>query len=529
MSRRTRRIRPSVDVPAVEADRPADTRIAGYRLLRRVASGDRADVYLATADHARRNGDGDGDGHHDGVAALVALRIYDRVQWNESIALEVEAMSADASGTLPALYDVATLDDGRCCLAVERIAGVPASRILAERTIAPGEAVTLLAPIVAASAALARLGFVHTRLSLGDILIDDAGRPRLVGLGALERLPGLHDGAGRTALLRRGHEALETLITDVSAATRPSGALDSVAGLLRARLEARPFTAGEEEVERALFAAAPPEAIGGVTLRARPSVLPARMTTPHVHGHSEPEHAESAAATVAKRAGGGIRSLLALAQLPEAEHLVGATPDGPSRTVFARVRGMASARRRPLAFGGFIGAGALVMLLTLVPPATAGAGAGADAGGEVGEATNAGGASPASSVPEVITENDPAHAPLASAPPEIVVDSEAGAATVAASLLELRASCFAALDLACLDQVVQPGSAIEDEDRAALIAARDGAEHPAMGYDLDHLAVSTEMGAAVLVTVPFTDVEREPASLLLVRGEAGWRLRELFD
>jgi hypothetical protein len=29
--------------------------------------------------------------------------------------------------------------------------------------------------------------------------------------------------------------------------------------------------------------------------------------------------------------------------------------------------------------------------------------------------------------------------------------------------------------------------------------------------------------------VPFTDVEREPASLLLMRGEAGWRLRELFD
>ena len=101
--------------------------------------------------------------------------------------------------------------------------------------------------------------------------------------------------------------------------------------------------------------------------------------------------------------------------------------------------------------------------------------------------------------------------------------------TVAAGLLELRASCFAALDLACLDQVVQPGSAIEAEDRAALIAARDGAEHPAMGYDLDHLAVSAEMGAAVLVTVPFTDVEREPASLLLMRGEAGWRLRELFD
>jgi hypothetical protein len=524
MSRSTRRIRPSVDVPAVESDQAADARIAGYRLLRRVASGDRADVYLASAEHARRHGDGDGS--DDGVTALVALRIYDRVKWNESIALEIEAMSADASGTLPALHDIAALDDGRCCLAVERIAGVPASRILAERSIAPGEAVTLLAPIVAASAALGRLGFVHTRLSLGDILIDDAGRPRLVGLGALERLPGLHDGAGRTALLRRGHEALASLITDVAAATRPGSALDAVAGLLRARLEARPFTACEEEVERALFAAAAPEAISGIRLRTRAAALPARMTAPLVHGHSEPEHSETAEAPVAKRAGGGIRSLLALAQLPEAGQLVGAPPDGPSRTMLARVRGVASARRRPLAFGGLIGGGALVLLLTLVPPATAGAGAGA---GEVGEAPNGGDASPAASASEVIIENDPSHTPLASARPGVVVEPEADAATVAASLLELRASCFAALDLACLDQVVQAGSAIEAEDRAALIAARDGAEHPAMGYDLDHLAVSAEMGSAVLVTVPFTDVEREPASLLLMRGEAGWRLRELFD
>ena len=35
----------------------------------------------------------------------------------------------------------------------------------------------MLAPIVAAAAELARLGFVHTRLSSSDILIDDAGRP----------------------------------------------------------------------------------------------------------------------------------------------------------------------------------------------------------------------------------------------------------------------------------------------------------------------------------------------------------------
>ncbi|HKH09093.1 MAG TPA: hypothetical protein VKA62_09110 [Agromyces sp.] len=522
MSRRTRRIRPPVEDPPAEAERPADARVAGYRLLRRVASGDRADVYLATAaDRARQDDEGDGG------AALVALRIYDRAKWNESIALEIEAMSADASGTLPALYDVAGLDDGRCCLAVERIAGVPASRILAERSLAPGEAVTMLAPIVAAAAELARLGFVHTRLSSSDILIDDAGRPRLIGLGALDRLPPLHEGAARTALLRRGHEALAFLITDVAGATRPAGALDTVTGLLHARLEARPFTTCEEEVERALFAAASPEPIGGIALRARPAAVPARMTIPVAPEHSVLETSESGEAYSGNRRSGGIRSLLALAQLPGPEEFADATAAGPARTLLARVRGAASARRRPLVFGGFIGGSALVMLLTLVPPATAGVGAGSDRAGSTTKDVNTPTTAPKAAGDDTVP--DDADAQVESAVPEILGDASADVASVAAGLLELRESCFAALDLACLDQVVQPGSAIEAEDRAALIAARDGADHPVGGYDLDQLVVSADMGAAVLVTVPFADGERQPASLLLMRGEAGWRLRELFD
>ena len=54
---------------------------------------------------------------------LVVLRVYDADVPGESIARELEAMSADASGTLPGLLDVASLDDGRCCLVVERLGG----------------------------------------------------------------------------------------------------------------------------------------------------------------------------------------------------------------------------------------------------------------------------------------------------------------------------------------------------------------------------------------------------------------------
>ena len=88
--------------------------LAGYRLLRRISNGDRADVYLATVDRAE-NADDD--------APLVAVRVYAPTVPGESIATEIEAMAADTSGALPELFDVAALDDGRCCLAVERMPG----------------------------------------------------------------------------------------------------------------------------------------------------------------------------------------------------------------------------------------------------------------------------------------------------------------------------------------------------------------------------------------------------------------------
>jgi len=106
--------------------------------------------------------------------------------------------------------------------------------------------------------------------------------------------------------------------------------------------------------------------------------------------------------------------------------------------------------------------------------------------------------------------------------------SDADPVAAAAALLERRAECFQALDLACLDEVVQPGSVAESEDRAALTAAREGGTPPDVEFDVAAITVTTEMGGAVLVTAPRRSAEREPASLLVVRGEAGWRLREIF-
>lgn len=494
--------------PARDRRPPSETTLAGYRLLRRIASGERADVFLAAV-----------DGPAEDPAPLVVVRVYDAAASGAAIALEIEAMSTDASGSLPALFDIATLDDGRCALAVERIAGAPISRVIAERRLAPGEAVTVLAPIAVAVGELARHGFVHTRLSPGDVLLDGRGRPRLIGLGGLERLS--VSPQERTPLLRAGHVALAELVAEVVAATERPEVFADVLDLVESRLTMRPFAPCEAELERALFAAADPAPVRGIAAAA-PRGLPSRVTVPLELG----TRADRRDGAYVGDDGGAsdppvrsaIRAVLDLAQWPafladgrrsgdvaEAPEARGAPPD-----VRKGVQAMLRRRRPALVVASLIGGGALVLLLTLVPPKS------------VDAAPSETGARTAAPVAET-SDRDPA-----TNPPSL--DAVSGDDPVAAvqALLVQRAECFDRLDLACLESILQPGSAAEAAEVAAMGIARDGGDAPP-AFDASGAAVTAEMGSAVLVTVPYASGEREPASLLVMRGEAGWRLREIFD
>ncbi|WP_146184958.1 hypothetical protein [Agromyces badenianii] len=514
-----------------EGPAPAEPTLAGYRLLRRIASGERAEVFLASVDRTT-------DAAPDEPAPLVVVRVYDTAAAGEAIAVEVEAMSTDASGSLPELFDIATFDDGRCVLAVERLTGPSVARIIAERTLTPGEAVTILAPIVVAVAELARSGFAHTRLSPGDVLLDGQGRPRLVGLGGLQRLPTtVH---ARTPLLRAGHVALADLIDDVLAATRPAEPLAPVAELLHDRLATRPFTPCEAELERALFAAAAPTAVGGITVTARRSALPTRMSPPLDDASGvgvSGDDPEVSAPSRERR--NGMQTLLALAQWPAflacARASIPATSaERPAAGVRSRLQSAVRRRRPTLIVGGLVGGGVLVLLLTLVPPATARVEPAAGSTGAILTEAEAPAEQPsveASVVagPDGADAADGANAADGgdAAVPSGATSSEEIVAAVAA-LLARRAECFESLDLECLSEVLQPGSASESDDVAAMATARDGGESmPA--FDTTRVAVTAQMGAAALVSVPYAAGEREPASLLVMRGETGWRLREIFD
>ncbi|SFR78065.1 hypothetical protein SAMN05428970_2322 [Agromyces sp. CF514] len=515
--------------------------VAGYRIIRRIGSGGRAEVFLATLRQAETSTHDRGPadiGHPDAPSAtpvespLVVVRIYRDEVDDRSIACELDAMHAAPESGMPALFDVATSAAGERVAVVERIGGVGVAQLIHDRRLEPGEAVTLVAPVVAGVARLAAAGFVHTRLSPGDVLLDATGRPRLLGLGALRRLPS-DDPAAAYAFRRDGLAALTDYIDQVVAAVRPAGVFDGALRLARASLEARPFVPFEAELERALFAAASPAPVAGLP-PVREARLPTRMLAPLRSDPAAPEPAPRVGVRSAARSGVA-GSMIELAELPPTvlEQLAESADTDRIGEVRRRASRWFSARRRPLVVAALVGAAALVLLLTAVPSDEAGGVGGGAAGEPDPGSASAGVPSDDGALleePAAAAAGDSAEDP---APDDTgtrdALDGAAGDDPVLAArgLLEAREACFADLDPACLATYVQAGSPLEDADWNLMLAARDGGSG-IRALDLDRIEVVTEMGAAVLVRVA-GPADAEPASLLMVRNEAGWRLREIFD
>lgn len=505
--------------PAPEPSQAAGGTLAGYRLLRRLAAGDRSEAYLAVVADPVRGG----DGAATVGAPLVVMRVYGPDADDDAITTEIEAMDADPTGTLPKLLDVATVPDGRACLVVERVPGRPLSEILIRGGMPPGRVVTALAPIVVVVRHLADRGLIHTRLAASDVIVDDTGRPRLLGLGALCRLDQLDSASDRVAAARDGHAALLRLIEDAAAASTDRAAFDPLLAFARSAHDARPFRRVESEIERALFAIAPAlpvqESEGRSAMIGPPSrvsMLPDGTGAGCERGHAGPDVA------VEEAGGAGLGRLAALAQLPPTavDDLAAALDADPRMRAIRRVSAWARRRRPTLLTAGFAGAAALVALLSAVPPSTA-EGRG-DAGGaatiqQQGSGTDGAGNDIPADPSAVPTPDDhPAD------PPSVPDDP----VTAAASLLEVRQTCLAAGDLECVLAVAQPGSPIATRDRASIDG---GVEAEGPEPDLGSITLAADLGDAVVLTVPWVEAEREPASLLMMRSEAGWRLRDWFD
>jgi hypothetical protein len=108
----------------------------------------------------------------------------------------------------------------------------------------------------------------------------------------------------------------------------------------------------------------------------------------------------------------------------------------------------------------------------------------------------------------------------------------------AAAVLELlrrRTACLGQASVLCLDGVDQPGSVAMAAD-GYLIRQLQGTE-PAVDVGAaavvpQEAEVREHTGNSALVVLGYgseTGINAQPASALVIKGEAGWRLRELFD
>ncbi|MEO7121692.1 MAG: protein kinase, partial [Lacisediminihabitans sp.] len=147
--------------------------IGGYRLVRRLGVGDRAEVFLGHSDRA--------DATH---GSTVAIKIFRPGVDEHSIDEEVAVLSRTNSRHLLRVNDVATAATGRHCLVLPRLSGGSLGRLLADRTqLEPGEVVTILAPLADAIAQLHELGCCHGSLRPRSVHFDELGAPVLACFG----------------------------------------------------------------------------------------------------------------------------------------------------------------------------------------------------------------------------------------------------------------------------------------------------------------------------------------------------------
>ena len=491
---------PSPVTPPAPVTPPPPVTIAGYRVVRKLGEGPRAEVFLAGSE-----------------GFTVALKVYRSDAAQDSIDAELQALARSDLQHRVRLLDVGTGDNGLPVAVLERVPGGSLGQLLRRRNgLEPGEAVTIIAPLARLTAALHVAGVAHRALGVESVHFGDSGQPVLLGFGRSMVFPvglppaGLDLQPGALA----DRERLASLASLVVESVRPearAAALDRIADWL----SARQTPLGEDfalQLEERLFDTA--EAIpvgltsapGALLAPAGMVVVPSRTipTSPA----AEPRETRRHGATRVHRSG------RARGVKPEIiARALGAAPLAGARgRVVASVRSV----RRPLWWTAGGVAAALCAALILVPSDGSTSAPSEDASGFPSAALTR------SSAP---TRAEETNTNTEAAGPDQVRGQDPGAALVA--LLTARARCFDELSQTCLDAVDQPDSSALADDAALLGgAARTSARVPPATAKAGQVTVLDRQGDSAVVRF---GLKRQPAAVLMIRNEAGWRIRSYLE
>lgn len=537
-------------VPNARASDPASTSLplaslpsglAGYRVVRVLGRDDRAVTVLVHAAGAPL------------VARVLAPDASDadvdaEVAVHDAIARADPALRRHAV----ALRDLATLPDGRFVLMLEQIPGPRLDDLLAARRggLALGEAVTALAPIATAIESAHRVGVTGLGLDPAAVRLRPSGAPVIVRVQDALSGPALPDRfraaddahlADRAALERLGAAVAAAVVEQdrpaLLAALRAPERGSLLAHALFDLAEPQPLrTSGSvhergrdstlvpvDRVGRPLTAADDPQG-----LIAAPKGPPADSTRQRQQGEFGRATASSGDDPRRPRAVGVLLRTLREVGLPAA--LVDVIEGGLDRAL-SRLAALVERWPRPTSraivrprfvIAGAGGAAAVVLAIVLgaigdgpAPHEDAGDTSGVVPGAQYGAASD-NDADAADRTPAADT-----------GAPELIIDPQPEEWTsIVEALVDRWSACRAGADsgatAACTTSVTHSGSAaaaliVADDDRHAMLQQwRDrGGE----------VVVVERMGAAVLVDLIAGTTTT--ASLLIVRSEAGWRIRDV--
>lgn len=491
--------------------------LGGYRLVRRLGTGIRSDVWLGS----------------DG-AVTAAIKVFHPGASRDRIDAEIEALGRASGRHLMRLEDLAMGPDGIPCLILQRLSQWSLGRILEGCRPAAGEAVTILAPLSLAVAELHRVGVAHGRIRATSVLFDDAGAPVLASFGDAELF-------GDMPILPTSFSAPPAI---VKANAGVAADVDALASLCIATLDPqsetrrwlttvhdRDPTSFARELADRLFRLTDPLPVcfsdgGRGELGVLGSSIPLRMAavaegTPHTLTEIDSEPAVWDLPPKVTMMSG----LTAFMHLPEAmaasinDQVAKWAERGPLATAVGRVKNSLKPVRKPVwIMAGAVAVG-VVAVVTLLP-----------SNSHHGSRDNA---TPASSV-------EPTHGPDLDTPISSSALRGDDPLTAASALLLARETCFDERSVLCLDGVDQQGSAAMDADAAHVRLLQEGSganggtrlttrDRHGGEMGAPYPSIVERLGDSVLLTVTFGEVGTPTSSfsLLLIKSNEGWRIRDL--
>jgi hypothetical protein len=507
-----------------------------------------------------------------GLPHEVALKVFHPGTPTESIDRELSALTAATSPHVVHLLDVTRTADGPTCLLLERCAGGSLATLLEGRDgILPGEAVTVLAPILEALTSTHRAGFTHGSLRLASVLFDAVGTPVLAGWGhgsallddrgrppgpqRLAATPAVAADLGRFAAVATG------VLARVDSGGTDSGGAHRLATTI-GRIAAKPDIDTERRLTDALFDFAEPLPVARPASTGAPGhrVASARRNPPTAGPTAGPTAARTAGPAAAATDPRTVQDQAeshgprpAAVRRPAGRHRDARPPK--SGGIGVRVRDEVRRVRRPVWFAAIMAVVALIAAALLLSIRGGGSGSAADR--EVGaravtdtpDPGRTASTAPTTPAGEGADRSDEAREHEVALQRAIAGEDPVAAAS---ALLVLRVECLEARSESCLQGVDQPGSVALAADLAELRrrpadAAVGGtpaeptdsglgeptAESPApvpptLVQHLGGTAIVSVPAALLGEVGPDTSPDTPSASLLMIRSEAGWRVRDVL-